>query len=283
MIKKILTITIAILILTSTFVVFNKNTSFALTNNQSKLSIYIGPISVLADNNKYGCIFVQLQDSNGQPYRALQDTTISLSSSAAGIGTVDQTTTIAKNATYASANFTSTFIPGTTTITATAPGYSTVQDSITTIGPYPYSTTVYGFPSLLPADGGTYSAIMVQLQSSSGEPARAPNDVQVLLFSSELTIGSVTSVITIPAGQTYSIANFTSSLIEGNVTISAVGHGYKSTQTTITTQNVTASLPVEKLKIFKGPQKFLRIIMDTNKSLSNYKTFLAILPTLLPT
>jgi hypothetical protein len=147
--------------------------------------------------------------------------------------------------------------PGTTTITATAPGYSTVQDSITTIGPYPYSTTVYGFPSLLPADGGTYSAIMVQLQSSSGEPARAPNDVQVLLFSSELTIGSVTSVITIPAGQTYSIANFTSSLIEGNVTISAVGHGYKSTQTTITTQNVTASLPVEKLKIFKGPPEVL--------------------------
>jgi len=257
MLKKIIAISITILILTSAFLVFNQNISSALTNNPSKLKIYIGPTSVLADNNTYNCVFVQLQDSSGQPTRALQDTAISLSSSAAGIGTVDQTTTIPKNATYASANFTSTFIPGTTTVTATASGYATVQASITTIGPFPYTTAVYGFPSILPADGGNYSAIMVQLQDSSGSPARAPNDVQISLFCSNAMAGTVTSNITIPEGQTYAIANFTTTTTPSTATITAVGHGYTSTQTTITTQNVTASGPADQFKIFVGPTEVL--------------------------
>jgi cell division septation protein DedD len=262
MIKKTLAIATILLIVTSTFMMFNLIT-FAVTTRPADLKIYISPNSILADNSTYNCIFVQLIDANGIPTRAEQNTTIDLSSSAPGIGTVDQTTTIPKNATYASANFTSTFIPGTTTITATASNYATVDSAITTIGPYPYKTTVYGFPSLLPADGGTYSAIMVQLQSSSGEPARAPNDVQVLLFSSELTIGSVTSAITIPAGQTYAIANFTTttnfllSPLENATIITAVGHGYESTQTTITTQHVAESGPAKQLKIFEGPPQVL--------------------------
>lgn len=257
MLKKIIPLTITIIILTSVFLIFNQNTLIASTIAPAKLNILTGPPSVLADNNTYRCIFVQLQDSSGQPTRALHDTAISLSSSAAGIGNVDQTTTIPKNATYASANFTSTFIPGTTIVTATASGYATVQASITTIGPFPYTTAVYGFPSILPADEGTYSAIMVQLQDSSGSPARAPNDVQISLFCSNIRAGTVTSDVTIPEGQTYAIANFTTTTSPGTAKITAVGHGYSSTQTIITTQNVTASGPTQQFKIFLGPTEVL--------------------------
>jgi hypothetical protein len=172
--KRIVQATLILILLATTFMIVNQNTSLAATTDPAKLKIFIGPTSVLADNNTYNCIFVQLQDSSNKPARALQDTTLSLSSSLTNIGTVDPSITIAKDETYASANFSSTFSPGTTTITASATGYATVQSSITTIGPIPYAVAVYGFPSTLPSDGGSHNAIMVQLQDSSGIPAKAP-------------------------------------------------------------------------------------------------------------
>ena len=271
MIKKTLAAATILLVVMSTFMMFNL-TTFAVTTNPKPvdLKIYVSPSSILADNSSYRCIFVQLVDANGNPARAEQETTIDLSSSAPGIGTVDQTTTIPKNATYASANFTSTYLPGTTTITATAPNFATVNAAITTIGPYPYKTTVYGFPSLLPADGRTYGAVMVQLQDSSGLPARAPNGVNVLLFCSNTAVGSVNSSITIPQGQTYAIANFTSTTVQGSATITALGHGYASTQLIFSTTTLTSSQATH-LKIFEGPPKSSPITMSTDKSPSNYK------------
>src|SRR5664280_1872596 len=88
--KTAITFVISVLILMSAFLVINQNNaSFASTSDPARLYIYTGPTSVLADNNTYNCIFVQLQDTSGKPSRALQDTTISLASSLTNIGTVD--------------------------------------------------------------------------------------------------------------------------------------------------------------------------------------------------
>ena len=259
--KKLFTITIITLIILSstifTNVVFPESVA-----EPAKLKIYIGPASVLADNNTYNCIFVQLQDSNGKPARALQDTTISLSSSLTNIGTVDPSITIPKGSTFASANFNSTFTPGTTAIAATATGFATVQSSITTIGPIPSAVAVYGFPSTLPADGGAYPAIMVQLQDSSGSPAKAPKEgIQVTLSCSDTTVGIVTPSVTILGGKTYAIATFTTTTKAEteakpqSAIITAVSQGYASKQVTITTTPI-ASNP-NQLKIFLGPAQVL--------------------------
>jgi hypothetical protein len=261
MFKKTNTFAIVILFLVLTMVLFNQNnTSFASTNDPSKLNIYTGPTSVLADNSTYNCIFVQLQDSTGQPARALQDTTISLSSSLTNIGTVDSSITILKGATYAPANFKTTFSPGTTTISASATGFATVQATMTTIGPIPSAIAVYGFPSTLPADGNTYEAIMLQLQDSSGNPARAPQEgAQVTLSCSDTSVGTVSQVATIPEGQTYSTANFTTTTkaqTEGkteSAIITAIAQGYTPSQLTMITTPV-ATNPTQ-LKIFLGPSK----------------------------
>ena len=98
---------IAVLLVVAPIFVINQST-FGATANPSKLYVSIGPASVPADNNAYNCVFVQLQDSDGQPARALQNTIITLSSSLTSIGTVDSSITILKGATYASANFYST-------------------------------------------------------------------------------------------------------------------------------------------------------------------------------
>ncbi len=256
MIKKITTITIALLILMAAFLISDQYTSSASPSGPSKLSIYVSPNSVLADNKTYNCIFVQLQDSSGLPARALQNTAISLSSSLTNIGTVDPLIIILNGTSYALASFNTTFSPGTTTISASATGYPTVQASVTTIGPIPYALAVYGFPSTLPADNSSYNAIMVQLQDSSGIPAKAPkNGIPVTLFSSNTNVGTVNTSITIPEGQTYAIATFNTTTTNGQATITAVASGYTTGGTTITTQSITAG--PDKITIFTGPTKVL--------------------------
>ena len=257
--KELITITIILTILCSAVVVKEVD---SITVDATKLKIYIGPTSVLADNSTYNCIFVQLQDSSGKPTRAADDTIISLSSSLTNIGTVDPSTTIPKGQTYASANFYATFSPGITTIAATATGFTTVQSTITTVGPIPNAVAVYGFPSTLPADGNQYTAIMVQLQDSLGAPAKAPKDgVQVTLSCSNTSIGEVTPNVVIPEGKTYATANFTAKTAaqtEGKLlsaTVTSISQGYASKQVTITTTPL-ATNPTQ-LKIFTGPSQVL--------------------------
>jgi hypothetical protein len=262
--KKLVALTIILVLSVSAFIAFNQNNATqAAASSPISLRIYVAPTSVLADNNVYNCVFVQFIDSSGQPARALQDTPISLSSSLTNIGTVDPTITILQNMTYASANFYTTINPGTATISASATGYSTVQASVTTVTPIPSAIAVYGFPSMLPADGGTYPAIMVQLQDSSGLPERAPPDgVNVALFCSDSNIGTVSSNVTIPYGQTYAIANFTTTPTTGTATITTQANGYAYRQVTITTRDVVFNPDNPKyLKIFAGPPQ---VLADSN-------------------
>jgi hypothetical protein len=240
----------------------NQQTYCVSANDPTKLCLLTGAPSVLADNCTYQCIFVQLQDSSGRIARAQQDITIGLSSSLTIVGTVDSLITIHIGETFASANFTSTFYPGTTTISASATGFTTVLSTITTVGPIPSLIGVYGFPSTLPADGNTYPAIMIQLQDSTGAPARAPHGgVSIALTCSDTTVGTITPSVTISEGKTFVVANFTATTkaetdgkIE-NATVVAVSQGYSSNQVTIITTPV-ASNPT-KLKIFTGSPQVL--------------------------
>ncbi len=229
----------------------------ATTPEASKIKIYVGPTSVLADHKTYDSIVVQLQDSRGTPARAKEDTLIRLSSSLTNVGDVDPTITIQKGSTCASANFYATYTPGTTTITATASGYLSVQASITTVGPIPSALAVYGFPPLLPADGGTYNAVVVQLQDSSGSPAPAPIEgVQVTLSSSNATIGMVDPSVIISGGSTYAVASIkTTQNATGSAVITAIASGYSSKQATITVQQINTQ--PTSVKVYVGPPKVL--------------------------
>ncbi len=256
--KRIAQAILILVVIAIAFLTVNLNTTFAATTDPAKLKIYIGPSSVLADNNTYNCIIVQLQDSNNKPARALQDTTISLSSSVTNIGTVDSSITILKGTTYAPANFFSTFSPGSSTISASATGYATVQAQISTVGPIPSSVAVYGFPSTLPGDGGSYNAIMVQMQDVNGVPAKAPKGgILVSLSCTNTSIGTVSPNVTIPEGKTYAIATFnttTAAQTEGkakSVIVTTIAQGYTSQQVTMTTTPIVSN--PNQLKIFSGP------------------------------
>jgi hypothetical protein len=254
--KRIISLAIILIILSSSFLI---KEAFAQSTQPTKLKIYIGPTSVPADNNPYNCVYVQLHDSRNRPARALQETTISLSSSNTDVGTVDTKIVIPVGATYATANFYSSFTPGKTTIAATASGYTTVQGTITTVGPIPSAIAVFGFPSTLPADGGAYDSIMVQLQDSSGSPAKAPKGgIQVALSCADTNIGTITPSVTINEGQTYAIATFTTTQTTGSATITPVASGYTSKSGNIKTQQIaTDTTTSTTLQIYTGPTKLL--------------------------
>jgi hypothetical protein len=219
-----------------------------------KLKIYVGPPKVLADNNVYDAIFVQLQSSNDIPARAQEDIFIHLSSSLTNIGSVDPVITIPSGYTYAVAKFYSSYTPGTTVITATASGFMTVQGSITTVGPVASKLEVYCLPPILPADSGSYRAIIVQLQDSSGTPAKAPiGNVNVTLSSSNIDVGGVDSSVTITAGSTYAVATFYTTTYPGSAVVTAIASGYVSGDEQVTTQDSLNS-PV-RLKVYVGPPK----------------------------
>jgi hypothetical protein len=255
--KRPAIIMISIILCSAVLIGVSSSVSSQTIPQPAQLKIYLSPPSVPADNEAYNCVFIQLQDSKGNPARALQDTTISLSSSLAEIGTVAPSITIPKGATYGTANFYATFTPGATTLTAAATGYATVQAAVTTVGPKPYTIAVSGFPSTLPADGGSYEAIMVQLQDRDGSPARAPRGgTQVFLSCSDTSVGNVTPSVTIPEGQTYAIAAITTTSTSGQASVTALASDYGSTSTTITTLPQT-SLTSGHLSISTGPTKVL--------------------------
>jgi len=229
-----------LIVLTILCLSLTANTAFAATttpSGPSKLQVYISPPKVLADNSVYEVVYVQLQDAKGLPARAPEDITVQLSSSNINIGTVDPVTVIRKGENYAVAKFNSTYTPGSTTITATATGFPQAQGTITTVGPKPTKLAVYCAPSSLLADNSEYKVVYVQLQDDKGNPAIASEDVKVLLLSSRTDVGTVQPEVTIRKGETYAVANFSTTFVAGTTTITAMAadSGYASGTATITT------------------------------------------------
>jgi len=202
------------------------------TTQPKTLRIYVAPPKTLADNTAHSQIVIQLLNGTGaitkQPKTAI---TIQLTSSSENVGKVQPTLEIPSGQVYATATFLATYKAGVTTITAAATNLTTDTETITTIGPIPTKLAVYCNPSALPADAQAYNAIQVQLQDASGKPALDPNgDVTVSLFSSDPTIGTVPTTLTIPYGKTYATATFTSTYIASPVSITAQASGYATGQ-----------------------------------------------------
>ncbi len=219
-----------------------------------RLKVFVGPPKVPADNGVYEAIFIQLQDSKGRPARAPEDVVIHLSSSSIHVGSVDPTVSIPKGESHTVARFYTTYTPGATTITAAAPGYITGQAIMTTTGPVPTKLAVYIVPPVIPADGGVYEAIVVQLQDDGGSPARAPlGDVWVTLSSSNMTVGSCPLLAVIRAGETYVKIPFYSGLAPGSTVITAMASGYSAGQASVKTEEPGDD--PRSLKVFIAPPK----------------------------
>jgi hypothetical protein len=111
-------------------------------------------------------------------------------------------------------------------------------------------------PPKLPADNGTYPAVVVSLVDSNGLPSAALTPLTVFLTSSSTNIASVPDIVTIPAGSEYVVVNAVTTPTPGSTSITASSHGLESAFATLTTA-IPSGFP-SILKVFVSPTTFLR-------------------------
>jgi hypothetical protein len=107
-------------------------------------------------------------------------------------------------------------------------------------------------PQVLPADGRTYPALIVELVDSSGNPVIATQDVVVYLSSSRADVGSVPPSTTIRLGSFYALVNFTTTTVVGSAPITASSPGLLSSTATISTAK-PSGYP-SRIKVVASPE-----------------------------
>lgn len=238
--KKIITLAITFLILTSSLVL-NFNLCDAKTADPTQIRLYLGPNRLPADGKEYTCIFVELLDSSGKPARASAYISISLSSSNTNIGTVYSSIQIDPGQTYGNATFRTTSTTGSTIISASATDFATKQLTITTTvpGEIPKKLVVYTSPQLLPADNKEYKAIQVQAQDSAGNPVPLQNEsLSIEMFSSETTVASIAPLLTIPVGESTAFGTVKVTNNPGATFITAQRSGLSTATSQLTTYQI---------------------------------------------
>jgi len=199
-----------------------------------RLGLYLAPQSIPPGAEYHEIIVLQLQDQSGNPLISTEGVTVQLASSDTSVGSVNARVEL-KGGAPQLVGFNSTLLPGSTVITASAQNFETAAAQLTVAGTVPYRLALTSAPTLLPADGGSYDSIIVELQDVNGLPARAPNDITVFLASSRTDVGEVSKTVTIPAGRTYGVASFQTTYTAGATNITATALGYVSASRTIYT------------------------------------------------
>ncbi|MDG7012800.1 MAG: hypothetical protein JRN46_01065 [Nitrososphaerota archaeon] len=118
-------------------------------------------------------------------------------------------------------------------------------------GRAPAALEVTVVPPVLPADSSTQQALVVSLLDSSGNPTLSLTDVTVFLSSSNSTVGSIPTTVTIPAGQAYVLVPVSTSSSAGTATLAATSAGLQPASSVLKTA-VPASAPVA-LALFLAP------------------------------
>jgi hypothetical protein len=209
--------------------------------------MYVAPNPVLADNGRYSAVVISLLNSTGYPTVNTQipyqvTLTSSQNSSVGRFGPSSfSAMSIPANTNYViwSTLFTSTFVPGTTLLTASAQNLLPDVGRLSTFGPVPSKIVVSSLFPTVPADGASHPSLQVSLADSSGGPAVAPTPVTVYLSSSQTGIAQVSSPITIAPGQSAVVVPVTTTAVGGTANMTAytnsLSSGYTGASTLLKT------------------------------------------------
>ena len=193
------------------------------------LSLYVGPNPILADHGSYSSVVASLLNGSGYPTVNSSAIAVTITSSNVGIGNFSSLTFgIAAGAGFGSITITSTFLAGSTALTASAPNLLPAQTSLSAAGAVPAKVVVKVISQDVPADGGAYAALKLTLEDALGEPAIAPSDVPVFVQSSRSDIAQLNSVVVIPQGDVSVVADVTTTKLAGTTNITAYSSSFGS-------------------------------------------------------
>jgi len=186
------------------------------------LKIFLGPTPVLADHRSYSSVVVSLLNKTGFPtMNPTGPIPITLTSSVTNVGNFSRITmNIPQYQNYNKTSFTSTFLVGSTSLTASAQNLISTQAQLQTFGSVPSKVVIKAVSPILPADGVSHPALQVMLQDAFGSPAVAPFNVPVSLSSSQSAIAQV-SPVTIKNGQTFAFISVRTGTLAGKANITA--------------------------------------------------------------
>jgi len=190
------------------------------------------PTIILANNQQSNPLSVSLIDSAGKPVIAPEEIVVSLSSSNPSIATVPSYVSIPAGSSYVVQTVSVTDRMGETTITGSTSTLASSNLLFKTVGTKgtisQYALGLYNVPKLS-ADTKEYEAVFIQLQDLTGNPVAAKDDVRVTLSSSSILAGKVQPEVVIPAGSSYAVAKFMTTIsADKSITITASSPGLKS-------------------------------------------------------
>ena len=245
--------------------------SSALANPQFKLLVTPRPPVLPADNGTYSALVLEFVNvTSGLPSIPTKNIGIELSSSNASVGNVSSSIVFPAGQVSFTVNFTTTCCAGTTVITAlsnntmaSVAGQATVQTQVA--ASQPYKLAVYMSPKSLPAVSDLTSAVVVQVQGPYGNPVKLAKNVNVALSSSNLTVGSTPTFLTIPSGASFANSTFTATNTNGNTTITAHADGlqpaYAQMQTFAAVSATTLSVQAAPTSVIADSEAYNAVIV----------------------
>lgn len=200
----------------------------------SKLSLRLVPGVLPTDGQTYSALELSLESQSGTPATSSSDTIVQLTSDQSEVASVPNFFTIPAGSISALAPITTSALAGLANITATAAGLLPASIGVKTVVPAPSQLQIYTAP---PSTGytsnGNYPIFVVQLQDSSGNPARARNVTSVTVTSSNGTMLSSYLDLTIPQGSDY-IFGYLHITGQGKTVLTASSQDLSSSQTSLT-------------------------------------------------
>ena len=163
------------------------------------------PGTLPTDGETYKVLEVSLQTSSSTPSISSSDTVVQLSSDNPNVASVIDFVTIPAGSISALAEITTSALAGIANITATAAGLVPATVPVQSVIPAPSRLQTY----VAPSDGsafssnGNYPILVVQLQDSSGNPARARQDTSIIVTSSNSSLLKSFVTLGISTGNDY--------------------------------------------------------------------------------
>jgi hypothetical protein len=200
-----------------------------------KLSMRLVPGTLPADGLSYSVLEVGLQTSAGTPAKSSSDTIVQLTSDRSEVASVQGLMTIPAGSVAALTWVTTSALPGRANITATSIGLVPATVSVTSVIPAPSKLQAYvAPPSSAYSTNGNYPILVVQLQDSLGNPARARQDVQITVTSSNGSLLSTFFLLRIPQGQDY-VSSYLHVKGVGQSVLTSTTQGLSSSQVALKT------------------------------------------------
>ncbi len=206
----------------------------------SELLLKLVPGVLPTDGRTYDALEVSLANSEGKPAVSSSDTVIQLTSDKSEVASVPGLVTISAGTISTLVSITTSALPGTATVTASSAGLLPQTIPVDTVIPAPSKLQAYvAPPSSIFSANGNPPLLVVQLQDSGGNPARARQDTDIVVTSSNASLLSSVVSLKIPKGLDY-VSTFLSVNSAGTSVLTAASQGLTSSSANL----VIAANPV---------------------------------------